>query len=497
LEYTGFVIFAAQLLSVATGVLFQLIIVRAISAVTPPDEVSKVYGVWSNVSKDVLPYFTLMAGVLPFWALRFTARGKEGAVKTGVLANLAISLIATSAYTLMLPFIVSSFNVERYFSLYFISAVQIVELYSINAFEQCIQAKKPHVIGYGLLLRELSKVSLGYVLINTVYSGDPPRILIGAMLSLIIAFIIQSIYYFRLLLKDLKQKFQWSYLKEWLKGSVANIYNAVGNQIAAFIFVMLFIYGGEGARGFYGAAALIAAIINYSSFLAFALYPKLLAEGKSEDVTTAMKTVLMFALPMTAGAIVLSDSYLTIFSYEFRAAVPVLFVLAIDSLVATISGIYGTVLMGFEKFDEKAKISFKELFRSRLFLAFSLPYLHSALTLPTTFYALTHIQNDPVQAALYVSIINSAARFAMFLLQYIIVRRIVRIRVPWRNIVKYVFASALMAVVLFLLPHPTTIMLTFVVTAVGGILYLLVLMVVDREARELISRVPQTIGGKS
>jgi len=187
---------------------------------------------------------------------------------------------------------------------------------------------------------------------------------------------------------------------------------------------------------------------------------------------------------------------LTIFSYEFRAAVPVLVVLAIDMLVATISGIYGTVLVGFEKLDEKAKISFKELFRSRLFIAFSLPYLHSAITLPTTFYALTYIQNDPVQAALYVGIINSAARFAMFLIQYIIVRRIVRIEIPWWNIGKYIFASALMAIVLFLIPHPTTIFLTFAITAIGGILYLSVLMAIDREARILISRMLQTIRSK-
>jgi hypothetical protein len=44
---------------------------------------------------------------------------------------------------------------------------------------------------------------------------------------------------------------------------------------------MLFTYGGETARSNYGAAAQIANIITYSSFLAFALYPKPLAEKSS------------------------------------------------------------------------------------------------------------------------------------------------------------------------------------------------------------------------
>ncbi|MEM3700267.1 MAG: hypothetical protein QXL57_05310 [Candidatus Bathyarchaeia archaeon] len=483
LEYTGFVIFTAHLLSVATGFFFQLMITRVTSQAE--------YGIWSNVSKDLLPYFTLMAGVIPFWALRFAARGKEGAVKTGIIANLTISLIAALVYVLLIPFIVSRLNVEKYFFLYFITTIQIIETYAIYALEQCLQAKKPHVIGYGVLLREASKVSLGYILINWIFRPNP---LFGAMLSLILTFFIQSIYYLKLLSSELKQNFQWSYLKEWLKGSIVNIYSAVGNQIASFVFILLFIYGGDAARGNYGAAWIIAAIINYSSYLAFALYPRLLAEGKHEDVTNIMKVVLMFALPMTAGAIALRDSYLIILSPKYEEATPTLVILSIDALLITISSLYNTVLLGFEKVDEKAKISFKELLRSRLFLAFSLPYIHSAITIPMTFYALTvYVQNNPSQASFYVSVINFAARFVMFLIQYVIVHRMVRIKIPWWNIAKYVFASILMALVLFLLPHPKTIMLTFAVTAVGGIIYLSVVLALDKEARILASRMLQMI----
>jgi O-antigen/teichoic acid export membrane protein len=444
------------------------------------------YGIWFNI-RDVLTYFTLLAGVLPFWALRFVARGKEGAVKTGVLANLTISVIAALIYVSLFPLIISALGISgEYFFLYFITTIQIIELHTINVFEQCLQAKKPHVIGYGLLLREISKVVLGYMLINRL---SP---LYGAMLSIIIAFILQVIYYFKLLSEDLKQRVRWDYLKEWVKGSVVNIYNVVGNQIASFIFIMLFAYGSDVARSDYGAAAQIAAIINYSSFLAFALYPKLLAERKREDVTVSMKIVLMFTLPMTAGAIVLSDSYLAIFGY--KEAVPVLIVLAIDSLVATISGIYGTVLLGFERVDEEAKISFKELIRSRLSIVFSLPYLHSAITIPTTFYALTtYTTNDPVQAALYVGIINSAARFAMFFIQYVIVRKIVKIDIPWLSIAKYTIASSFMAAVLLVIPHPTTISLTLGITAIGGTIYLSALMAIDKEARILVKNIIQKI----
>ena len=481
LQYSGYIIFAAKILSTATGLIFQLMIARA----TTREE----YGIWFNIN-DVLAYFTLLATALPFWTMRFVARDKEGAAKTGIFANLIISAIATIIYLPLVPLITSSLGIsQEYLLLYFLVSIQIIELYSINSLEACLQARVPHTIGYGLLITAVCKVIFGYILI--IEFRQP---LLGALLSLIVALSIQISYYFKLLTKELKQQVKWEYLKEWLKGSVANIYSVAGNQIAAFIFIMLFTYGGEAARGNYGAAAQIANVITSSSFLAFALYPKLLAEKNSEDITTSLKMVLMFAIPMTAGALALPDSYLIILRDVFKEAVPVLVVLAIDALIIVISGLFGSVLLGVERIDEKAKISFKELAKSRLFIAFSLPYLHSAITLPITFFVLTtYAQNQPLQAALYVSIINSSARFAMFLILYTIVRKMIRIVIPWKNIAKYVFASVVMASTLFLIPHPTRLLFTLGITAAGAILYLTLLIAIDKEARALANYMWQEI----
>jgi O-antigen/teichoic acid export membrane protein len=474
LQYSGFIIFAAKMLSIATGLAFQLMIARA---TTKPE-----YDLWFNIN-DILAYFTLLATAFPFWTMRFVARGEEGAVKTGILANLTISAIATIIYLPLVPLITSLLGIsQEFFLLYLIVSIEIVELHFIRALEASLRARVPQTLGYGLLVAEVCKVVLGYILI--IEFRQP---LLGALLSLIVAFTIQIAYYLKLLSQELRQRIRWEYAKEWLKGSMANIYNIIGNQIAAFIFIMLFAYGGEGARGSYGAATQIASIITYSSFLAFALYPKLLAEKNSEDITTSIKMVLTFAIPMTVGAIALSNSYIIIIKYEFKDAWPVLVVLAINALVATLSGLFGSVLYGVERVDEKAKISFKELVKSRLFIVFSLPYFHSAITLPTAFYILAnHVQNA-LQAALYVSIINSSASFVMFLVLYAVVRKMAAINIPWKNIMKYVFASAIMAIFLFGIPHPTRLYLTLIVTAIGGIIYLTSLMVIDKETRALVS----------
>ena len=489
LQYSGFVIFLAKLLSIGTGLIFQFMIARSI-----PDD-SPEYGIWFNIN-DVLAYFTLLAGVVPFWVMRYVSREKEGAAKTGFTTNLLISIISTAIYLALAPFILSALGITpNYLTLYLVVSIQIIEVYILSTFESCLQACAPQKIGYGAIIQQATKVALGYVLI--IQLGQP---LMGAVVSTAIAIAIQVSYYYGLLANDLKQRIQWGYVKDWLKASVANIYNVIGNQISTFIFIMLFSYGGAGGREIYGAAMQIAGVITYSGFLAFALYPKLLAEKKSEDITTSLKTVLMFAVPMTVGAIVLANSYIVLLRVNllenYPGATAVLVVLAFDAFVTVILGIYGSVLFGVETVDQE-KMSFRALVKSKLFVFFSFPFMHSAITIPTTYYVLTtYALGQPLQAAFSVCVINSIVRFAMFILLIIMVRQMVTIAVPWKSMLKYVFASAVMGVVLFLLPYTNRISMTLAWTAVGGIVYLAVLMAIDKEARRLPKAILQEIRGK-
>ena len=473
LQYSGLIIFAAKLLSVATGLIFQFIIARALSKVE--------YDLWFNIT-DVTNYFVLMAGVLPFWAMRYVTRDKEGATKTGVIGNLAISGVATVIYILLIPTVMSALHISSaYLPIYLLVSIQIVELHSISVLEPCLQPRKPEAVGYGLLFQQVAKVAFAYVLILQFH-----QLLLGAVVATLAGFAIQIIYYSRLIIEELRKKIQFEYIREWLKGSLTNIYNVVGNQLSSYIYILLFVLGGEGARGTLGAGAVVVNVITYSSFLSYALYPKLMADKNCEDATSCMKMVLMFAIPMTVGAIALADSFIILLRPEFAGTGPVLVVLAVDAFVSVISGFYVSILYGFETVDEGAKLSLRQLVQSRMFIAFSLPYLHSAITLPTAYYVLTNFAyNQPFQAALYISMINFAARTVTSIILFAVVRRAVTVRVPWKNIGKYAFAAAVMGTVLYVIPHPTRISLTLAETAIGGLIYLGILMAVDKEARRM------------
>jgi O-antigen/teichoic acid export membrane protein len=471
------------MLSVVTGMIFTVLLIRNIT--------DEQYGIWSNVF-DLAAYFTLLATALPFWSGRFVARGKQGALKTGVVANLVLALISVGIFIPLVPTITFALKVEAYLIMYFIATVQMVELYLINALEAGLRAEKPEALGYGLLIEEVCKLAIAYLLI--VKFHEP---LIGAMIALVTAVLIQIAFYTKLVSGRFSDKIQWKYVREWLKGSVVNIYYLIGAQTAAVLFILLFVFGGAIARGEYSAATTVSNVISYSIFLSFALYPKLLAEESVEHVTTSLKMVLMFAIPMTAGALAIPSSLLIILRQTYSEVAPLLSVLAIDSFIATVGSFYTWVVFGVEKLDEEAKIPLKQLMKSNIFKIYTLSYIHAAITLPIAYFVLTNFTlNQPLLAAICVAIINMVTRFSMFLVLCVIVRKTVRTRIPWNSAAKYVFASAVMAIVLFLIPPQENSYLTLGIVAMGAILYFALLMMIDKETRNLAKIVWQEIRSK-
>jgi hypothetical protein len=130
------------------------------------------------------------------------------------------------------------------------------------------------------------------------------------------------------------------------------------------------------------------------------------------------------------------------------------------------------------------------LAKSKLFLFYSLSFVHSAISIPLTYYALTTFAfQEPFTAALSVVVINSIARFAMFLVLVVVVRGMMKVAVPWRSIGKYGLASAAMGAILYLVPPSTRISTTLLWTVIGGAVYLGVLVLIDKETRSL----PKTV----
>jgi hypothetical protein len=452
------------------------------------------YGIWTNIF-DYTGYFILFSGLLPFWATRFVARGKEGTVKTSCSAQLIISIVSMAIYFPVMFFVYTlaiapKIHTEIYLPFFLIAGLYILTFHMISCFEANLQSIKPQALGYGFLIEEVVKVGIGLLLILVF-----KQLFLGAMLALVLSCFVQIGYYISLLSDELRQKPNWSYLKEWLKGSTAIAYNAVGGQLVAFVLIMLFFYGGPATRAYYQAAASFAGVIIYAGSVSSALYPKLLSKNcTTEQVGTSFRTQLMLAIPLTVLAMVMSVSFLTILNVAYAVAWPVLVALSINNLIVLITQFYTICLMGVESFDEAGKISIRQLVRSKIFKVFSLNYIQAAIALPIAYVVLTRLPvGGSPMAAVYVIIILIGVQLSTFVGLYHFMRRAICIPVAWVSIAKYVLASSAMAAFLFLLPATTTLLST-IAKAIGGFgIYVVLLLAIDKQARQLIRMIWEEI----
>lgn len=473
LQYSGFVVFAAQVLSIFSGLAFTLLLTRNMNA--------EQFGIWTNIF-DYAGFFAFFSGLLPFWVTRFVARNKEDAIKTGVLTQLLLASVSVVLYFPIITLISRTIKTEAYLSVYFIAGLYILNLYAVAIFESVLRSWRPQLIGYGLLVEEATKIAIASVLIIGL-----KQVFLGAMLSIVVSGTVQSFFYMRFLVGELGRRVNWKYFKEWLKGSLMIIYNNVGGQFFSSIFILLFVLGGPSARAYYQAALTFANIIGYSASLAFALYPKLLAKDASEtQVKESFRTILMVAIPLSVIIAVMSNSFLSVLKASYGVASPVLIILTFNTFVGVIYSFYTSYVIAMEEFDAEGKIPLHKLVRNKIFAVFSVPYIQAAIALPLAYYALTCASSTPVQAVVHVTIILLSVNSSALAVLYLFMHRSVKLPVDWESVAKYVTIAIFTGTLLFLLPATSTLVLTLLKAAGGFAFHFALLLLIDRNARALL-----------
>ena len=482
MQYSGFIVFASQILSLFTGLVFTLLLTRNMGS----DE----FGAWSLIFY-LIGLFTLMSGLFPFWATRFVARGKEGTIKTAVASNFAVALVVMAGYLLVIPGVLSLLNVSSVaLTVFLIAGMQIINVHLVAVFEACLRSIRPQATGYGLLVEEIVKVVLAFGIF--VVTGE---LFYGAIAGVVVGASAQIVFYAWLLREHICQRIHLGYLWEWLKGSTALVYNVIGVQFAGAVLYLLVHFGGESALGDYQAAVTFSTVIGYAGSLGFALYPKMLAQECPSDIIVSFKNMLMLAVPMAAVALSMSASLLTILNASYSTSYPVLVLLTIDALIVLISLFYTQCLMGTETLDVGGKISLRELVKSKIFKVFSLPYIQAAIALPTAYLVFTQDPlSSPVQAAFYVAGINMVVHAISYVAILTLMPREFSLTLPWKSVAKYVFAGFVAAISLLFAPQTTTLVATFIKVLVGVGVYASLLLVIDIDARNLARRITEEIG---
>jgi O-antigen/teichoic acid export membrane protein len=470
LRYTGLINFGSQLLTIVTGFLFVITVTRNLTTAD--------FGIWQNIS-DILVYALILASMVPFSATRYLSQGHRDAPKTGIVVNLLISLPITVVFLLLTPRLASALGADI---LYFEAAsVEISLLYLLQMLQGTVLALSPHLLGYGAIVYEVTKIALGIILVPILGLG-----LAGAILAVVISQAILSIFYLVSTRDYLGEKINWSYVRSWWKASLINVYSALGDRVSTLGFILLILTWGPIARAYVGAAMTVAVMIAYSNSLATALYPKLLAELDASTVEAALRLSMLFAIPMTGGVVILSVPLLNILKMEYTVAATIVCVYAVSYLLDCFSAIMSTVIIATERADLDRNVSLRALVRSKLFLLPTLTYIGAGIYLAVLSVLLRGFAGDPLQAALYTGIAGILANIPVFLIRYRYARNSLRFRLPLANMSRYALATVLMMLMISQIHLSARLSQVFILVAAGAVTYFAIVIAIDPEARTLV-----------
>jgi len=397
----------------------------------------------------------------------------------------------------------------EFFVIYLFGALLILSSHLIIMLESCLRSVRPQATGYGLLIQEAIKVAVAYAVLylyvnrSVIPIANPQILYLGAIAGLLISVFIQIGYYLYLLRDFFREKIQFSYLKEWIKGSAVFIYSSIGGQIAVLQIYMMVIANHD-SIAYFSAGSMFINVVGYAASLSFALYPKLLAEGCSDkNVTTIFSTMMMMAIPLATIAIVMSQSLLAVLKVEYINAWPVMIIMVVATILSLIGSFYASFLTGTENFDITGKISLKLLLKSKIFKVLTLSYMQAGIIIPLTFVALKFLPvSDPIRVAEYVAAIQIIMQIVYLIVIYGLVRKYGgKVFINFKEVSKYLAVAVVTGVVLFLLPTTSTLVFTLLKAFLGMGIYLGLLVLIDVQARILlrliIKEMKQILGFKA
>ena len=362
LRYTGVVLFISRLFSLLTGALFVLLITRKL----PVDD----FGLWSMTGR-YLAYVMIFANVYSYWLPRTMARGVNTS-KTG----LALSLIFGSAATLVYLIIAFWFSLsfDQPLLILLLVAPQVILSYVQSTMESVSTGYAPQLIGYAQIISEVVKVGLAFCLVFFF------RIEItGAILAVVGAQLVSVLFFTALNFKVIKSsKLDFDIAKSWLKHSWLPLFTAgVGILGGLDTILVRLAAGSEQPAAYQGVALTIAAVVTNTNVLASGLYPRLLAKAHLPETEVALKLIYMFAIPLSVFIFFYAEPISAVFGLKYLAAVDVVRVATLSSLISVFSLLLDTVILGMERRDAEGLTS-KELVSSMLF---RLPLLNCIMSM--------------------------------------------------------------------------------------------------------------------
>jgi O-antigen/teichoic acid export membrane protein len=490
IRYSGLVLLASRFFSTVTGLLFTIMVTRRLSVVE--------FGIWQYITV-LLGYFILPSSIASFWVTRGVARGSKVA-RLGILTNVLLSLMAAGLFSaLAIPL---SGGIGASILYFLLCAIQLPEIYVLNTLEAVASGTKPEVFGYSIIIFESAKVVVGLILVVLLRTG-----LTGAILAVVAAYFTQIVMMAFCVRVYMDGSLDRGTLRRWLSLFWIPTFNQVAIQLYFLDAIILTaVTGSTVPIAMLKAAQIFGTAILATGLLAAPLYPKLLGGGTPSDIDTALKMVLMFAIPSTLGVVLLSEPLLSILRLEYVQARFALIAIALASFLNSIGGALDAIIMGTERIDEFGNVAFGRFIRSRLALLPSLAFIQDAIYL--TLLAITapilySMRVEPSIIVLDAAVIALLTALPIFLFKYRLAKRIMPFRFPLMALRRYAIAALAMAIALIVpslsgfvvvSENILKVMSTLLPTiGAGAVVYFSVLTLIDNDMRNIVKAISKRL----
>lgn len=163
---------------------------------------------------------------------------------------------------------------------FLIGGVTILAIVAIGNLEAITYGVLPQVPAYGFLIFEFSKVFLGLFTVFILKMG-----LLGAMSSVFLAYLIQTLVLTIFLREELGKGFDLAIVRGWFKRLWLPIASNLALVLSGLdVIIITLLTDSSEPIALLKASQVIATTISYSSVMASALYPKLLSGGGKRDI---------------------------------------------------------------------------------------------------------------------------------------------------------------------------------------------------------------------
>ncbi|MBI2126633.1 MAG: hypothetical protein HYU02_04890 [Thaumarchaeota archaeon] len=482
IAHAGFIQFFAQLVTLATGLLFVTLVTRNLSVSD--------FGLW-QILGSATGLAMLPSIVVTFWSLRGAARRED----------VGKSSIAAAVMTLPLAFgiflAVSTGVGTRVDIVTVIVIAGLLQLPFMTLFEglkPTVQATRPTVMGYASLPFELAKVAVAYYLVVGLKIG-----LQGAILSLVAAYAVQNLVIFYGVRDKVHGKIDFRKIVGWVKASwVPLLDRGVARIWSSDAIVVALVLGTAVPVGLFQGARVFTAIIMYSEIFLRVLYPKLIRDRLGSDVAVAFRLQTLLEIPMVVGAFVLAENLLSVLGPSYVGSATVLRLLAIGALVESTEHVTYFVLYGAETSDSKNEgLSFTNLRKSWLVKLPLLDLTKSVVYVSILAFSLYFLASpsSPETAVLVWGVAYLGIVTPYTILKAFLARKFFPHTLPVREILTYIFAGIVMGFFLLFLRPTSTVTNVSAISAIlrlgylvglGALVYFGIVFALDKHFRTMV-----------